>query len=522
MNKQFRLRIASIFLLSFLVLTILVVKQPDWFQLLDQSLEWLPQLRTNFFDLLLANIALTATILPVTGVSLFIAFHLWRKKEGIWAIWVVGNLVFVSAIGQCAKWLIGRPRPVIEAGITRDSYSFPSGHTLLAVTLVLTVFLLARFLVKDSRKLVIAGIVFLSVIIFSRFYLGVHYPSDTLASICLASGLTLTTYDLTERQLRKKHTRITIEHRKIRLRRNTLLLFLIACLFAVSGGTVYALRIYLQAEKTVATMHAPIQGREATVIEELEPISFLVLGIANDSKRKTDYRANTIMVITLNPQTERTTITSIPRDAYVEIVGKGINDKINHAHSFGGAEMMIATVENYLQLPIHHYFSLNMDGMADLVDAIGGITVENQFEFTAEKIHYPEGRLNLNGWEALQYTRMRKDDPLGDYGRQRRQREVTEILAKELLSGSSVFHYQELMTIVGENGQTDLSFQQLSRLLMNYLPALTTIENYQIEGIGFTGDGIVGEYGISYQQITEEEQQQAMQRLHEELEIQPE
>ena len=60
----------------------------------------------------------------------------------------------------------------------------------------------------------------------------------------------------------------------------------------------------------------------------------------------------------------------------------------------GGAEMMIASIEQFLQIPIHHYFSINMDGMADLVDAIGGITVYNDFEFTAEKIHYPEGSFN--------------------------------------------------------------------------------------------------------------------------------
>jgi LCP family protein required for cell wall assembly len=517
MNNQFRLRTASIFLLSFLVLTILVVKQPDWFQLVDQSLKGIPQLRTNFGDQILGIIAFAATILPVTAVSFLVAIYLWWKKQRIWAIWVVGNLVFVSAIGQAVKWLVGRPRPVIEAGITRDSYSFPSGHTLLAVTFMLSLFLLVRFFVKESQMLVIAGVAFVAVIIFSRLYFGVHYPSDTLASICLASGVTLLTYELAERYLRQDRQETNKQGGAMR---KFFLIFLVSCLLVVSAGTAYALRLYLQAEKTVATMHTPRQKQETTVIEELEPMSLLLLGIANDSKRKTDYRANTIMIITLNPQTKRTTITSIPRDAYVEIVGKGMNDKINHAHSFGGAEMMIATIEQYLQLPIHHYFSINMDGMADLVEAIGGITVENDFEFTAEKIHYPKGHLQLNGWEALQYTRMRKDDPLGDYGRQRRQREVTEILAKELLSVSSVRHYQELMTIIGENGQTDLSFQQLSRLLTSYQSALMTIENYQIEGIGFAGDGVVGEYGISYQQITEEEQQQAIQRLHAELDIQ--
>lgn len=299
------------------------------------------------------------------------------------------------------------------------------------------------------------------------------------------------------------------------------LILLTSLALLVTAGTFYVLRLVIHAEQTVQTMHAPIEGREATVIDEVEPLSLLLLGIANDSKRKTDYRANTIMVVTLNPKNKRTSITSIPRDAYVEIVGKGFKDKINHAHSFGGVEMMIATIERFLQLPIHHYFSINMDGMADLVDAIGGITVVNDFEFTAEKMHYPKGELQLDGWAALQYTRMRKEDPEGDYGRQRRQRQVTEIIAKELLSFSSLFQYQELISIVGENGQTDLTFQQISRLLMSYQSALTTVDHYQIQGTGFTGDGLQGEAGISYQAISEEERQTAIQRMQSELAIDP-
>ncbi|WP_313151481.1 LCP family protein [Enterococcus sp.] len=297
-----------------------------------------------------------------------------------------------------------------------------------------------------------------------------------------------------------------------------IIIFLVLLTGIISAGTVYAIRVYFQVEDVAHSIHRPIEGREeAEVIENAEPLSLLLLGIANDSRRKTDFRANTIMVATLNPATRKTTLTSIPRDAYVEIVGQGYHDKINHAHSFGGAKMMIETVEQYLDIPIHHYFSLNMDGMADLVDAIGGITVENEFAFTAEKIDYPEGTLELDGWEALQYTRMRKDDPEGDYGRQRRQREVTEILANELVSLSSVMRIQDLLTIIGDNGETDLTFSQMSRLFTQYQSALGTVESYQMAGIGFTGDGFRGEYRISYQEVTPEEQQTTSQRLKNEL-----
>ncbi|EQC80844.1 Cell envelope-associatedtranscriptionalattenuator LytR-CpsA-Psr, subfamily F2 [Enterococcus sp. HSIEG1] len=80
------------------------------------------------------------------------------------------------------------------------------------------------------------------------------------------------------------------------------LTLLVSLTLLVTVGTVYALRIVLRAEQMVQTMHAPIKGREATVIEEVELLSLLLLGIANDSKRKTDYRANTIMIVTLNPK----------------------------------------------------------------------------------------------------------------------------------------------------------------------------------------------------------------------------
>ena len=155
------------------------------------------------------GIASTATILPITGLFLLLGIYLWKKQQRVWAIWGIGNLIVMSGIGQVMKWLIQRPRPVLEAGMVRDSYSFPSGHTLLAVTLVTTCLLFTRFLFKKKGLLVILGGSFIFLVIFSRFYLGVHYPSDTLASICLASGITLMTYEWTERILTSKSNNLS-------------------------------------------------------------------------------------------------------------------------------------------------------------------------------------------------------------------------------------------------------------------------------------------------------------------------
>lgn len=71
-----------------------------------------------------------------------------------------------------------------------------------------------------------------------------------------------------------------------------------------------------------------------------------------------------------------------PRDTYTEIIGKGKSDKINHAYAFGSADMSVATVEDFLNIPINFYIEVDMEGFKDIVDAAGSIDVNNDLEFS--------------------------------------------------------------------------------------------------------------------------------------------
>lgn len=84
-------------------------------------------------------------------------------------------------------------------------------------------------------------------------------------------------------------------------------------------------------------------------------------------------------------------IVSIPRDSYTEIIGKGKKDKINHAYAFGGINMAVKTVENFLNIPVDHYIEVNMEGFRDIVDAVGGIEVNNDMEFKYGE-HFNKGK----------------------------------------------------------------------------------------------------------------------------------
>ncbi len=174
---------------------------------------------------------------------------------------------------------------------------------------------------------------------------------------------------------------------------------LLIVLFSLAGAVIlaiggYALYLYLSISNTADSMHEPLI-RESDNLRDVdfstqEPLSFLILGI--DAEESTRGRSDTMIVLTVNPEDESMKMVSIPRDTRTEMVGRGNEDKINHAFAFGGPEMAMDTVENFLDIPIDYYVSINMDGFKDIVDAVDGVTVDNAFAFEQSGYDFSEGR----------------------------------------------------------------------------------------------------------------------------------
>ncbi len=249
-------------------------------------------------------------------------------------------------------------------------------------------------------------------------------------------------------------------------------------------------------------------------LNKQEPFSVLLLGIDTGDQGRTEQgRSDTMMVATVNPKNNKTTLVSIPRDTYVDIIGHGTKDKINHAYAFGGAAMSMDSVENYLDIPIDHYVSINMMGIKELVDAFGGVDVNNDIEFNVGETHYGFGQIHLNGEEALGYLRMRYDDPRGDYGRQQRQRSVVEAVVKKALTLDGVSQYQGILNALEGNMKTDLSFDDMQQIALDYRGSFKSIEQLQMQGSEFwIGD-------ISYQKVSDEELQSVQKTLQQQLNI---
>lgn len=218
--------------------------------------------------------------------------------------------------------------------------------------------------------------------------------------------------------------------------------------------------------------------------------SILLLGVDTGDLGRTDHgRSDVMMLLTVNSETEQITVTSIPRDSYVMIPGY-YQDKINHAYAFGGAELSMQTVEQLFEIDIDNYIVVNMAGLKEIVDAVGGIDVVSPSSFSISGYTFEEGvKTNLDGDKALAYARERYTSG-GDYGRQERQRQIIQSLISKMASFDSILNFQSVFATMSSNIKTDLGFLNLVELFTDYRQLASNIQFYQLSGGGTMIDGI--------------------------------
>ena len=288
--------------------------------------------------------------------------------------------------------------------------------------------------------------------------------------------------------------------------------------FIIVGTAGYSYFLYNSIAETVASIHEPMERNFQTSkrsievsIEKNDPLSFLLLGV--DAINLENGRSDTIIIITVNPNTNSMLMLSLPRDTRTNIAGKGFDDKVNHAYAFGGAKMAVETVENFLDIPIDHFISVNMDSFKEIVDALGGVTVENPFEFYDGGYHFQSGAIHLDGHAALTYSRMRYKDPRGDHGRNDRQRQIIAAMINEGVQLSTLAKVTKILNSIETNVRTDLTFDQMKKIHANYKAVISNQETLTINGSG----KIIN--GIWYYLVSDEEKNRLSVALKKHLEI---
>lgn len=158
------------------------------------------------------------------------------------------------------------------------------------------------------------------------------------------------------------------------------------------------------------------------------------LGTGSTSGQRTD----TIMLLHL-PTSGRPALISVPRDSIVDIPGRGA-ERVNAAFAFGGAPLLVETLEANTGVAIDDYVQIGFGGFAGIVDALGGVEMCFDEPVVDEKAHLdlPAGCQVLTGPQALGYARARGLDPTADLGRVTRQRELISAIADKALSLGSL------------------------------------------------------------------------------------
>ncbi|KKK38728.1 trascriptional regulator [Mesobacillus campisalis] len=274
------------------------------------------------------------------------------------------------------------------------------------------------------------------------------------------------------------------------------------------GGGAYAFSVYHSIASTLDKTHQPLSvqtDKRIINLAEKDPFSVLLLGI---DKREGDRgRPDSLILLTVNPHEESIKMVSIPRDTLTEIEGQKTRDKLNHAYTYGGTDLSIKTVEKLLDIPVDYFLEVNMDGFKDLVDAVGGVSVNNTLEFSYGGEHFPLGDINLNGEEALRYSQMRHEDPNGDFGRQERQRKIIQAFIKEAAQVKTLANYGNILEAIGNNVKTNFTFDALKSIQANYMDARHNVEQIQVNGRGQETDGVY------YYHIAEQEKQKLTDAL---------
>ena len=172
--------------------------------------------------------------------------------------------------------------------------------------------------------------------------------------------------------------------------------------------------------------------------EGLEGIVNIALYGVDSEAGQFSGRSDAIMIASVNGKTGQIKLISIARDTYVSVPGH-YNTKINHAYSYGGPELAIQTLNENFGMDITDYVTVNFDSLADIIDEMGGVTIDVTEEERYQINVYlrrgqalaETGMVNLNGPQAVSYSRIRKID--SDTMRASRQREVLAALFNKAL-----------------------------------------------------------------------------------------
>ncbi|MFR8314223.1 MAG: LCP family protein [Ruminococcus sp.] len=252
--------------------------------------------------------------------------------------------------------------------------------------------------------------------------------------------------------------------------------------------------------KEVGTVEVESTIQSAEESTPIEPITtanggkvytIYLSGIDTRGEMTAKSRSDVNIIATVNTDTHEILLVSTPRDYFVPLsISGGAPDKLTHAGIYG-IDVCMDTLGMLYDIDINYYFRINFGGFVKVIDALGGITVNSDYDFDSKNIlgyHFNKGENYVNGEQALIFARERYAFQEGDRQRGKNQMEVIRGVVKKALSPEILTSYSSILSSLDGCFGTNITYEEIAQILQQQLTngGDWTIVSYSVNGTGAT------------------------------------
>lgn len=213
-----------------------------------------------------------------------------------------------------------------------------------------------------------------------------------------------------------------------------------------------------------------------------KPFTIYITGIDTYGSVSTVSRTDVNLLVTVNPKTKQILMTSIPRDCQINLHKNGKMDKLTHSAMYGIDET-ISTIEDFLDLKVNYYAKTNFSGITNIIDALGGVTIDSPYAFKTLHGNYQivKGKNEMDGNKALCFVRERHALPNGDYDRGRNQQRLLKAMISKAMSPKIITNYSQILQAVEGCFETNMTSDEIKSLIHMQLDDMAKWETFNVQ-----------------------------------------
>lgn len=274
----------------------------------------------------------------------------------------------------------------------------------------------------------------------------------------------------------------------------------IVLLLILIGAGIYIYSLYNTFDEGVNSSYEPTDREKSVLREEdanvEDSFTVLILGTDENESRAEkenlggdDFRTDSMILATFDKNSDDVKLVNIPRDTLAYIETEEYFDKINHAHMYGGPSASMDSVEKLLNVPVDYYVRINMAGVVDIVDSVGGVEFDVPFDMNEPnqqdkgRVELEAGVQELDGEEALAVVRSRRVD--SDLGRGNRQMELVEAVLNKVKSSGGLSKIDDLIKVVADNTRHNFTSKDIRQLASYYAFNDISFDSTQLRGTDY-------------------------------------